>query len=187
MLNLWSGSPRSSRWLITSISPDSTNLKTCNLFSKTLLLFGQRWLMELCGGLHHAVLGSQDWKHLLEIKKLTRERQPQTPQQPRTNTTSIHKRAQTHSTRCRKREQNSKSARNLQQTSTKPSHNTHAAFTLTDHLEKRQKAETELLNGFVCMRVCVCLRTTNSHKRHTPTVVACIVWVLISQCVHCNP
>lgn len=132
-------------------------LKTCDLLSKTFVLLGQRGLMELCGGLHHAVLGSQDWKHFLEIKILTRERQPQTPQQPRTNTTSSHKRAQTHSTGRRKREQNSKSALNLQQTSTKPSHNAHAAFTLTDQWGGKTRAETGTLNGFVCM--CVKLMT----------------------------
>lgn len=108
--------------------------------------------MELSGSLHHTVLGSEDRKHFLEIKILTRERQPQqsqTPRQTRTNTTGNHRRAQTHSTGRRKRKQNSKSARILQQTPTKSSHNVHAAFT------HRLVGETK---GWSFESVCLCMK-----------------------------
>lgn len=164
--------------------PHSTHLKTCNLLAKTFLLFGQSWLMELRGGLHHAVLGSQDWKHFLEIKILTRERQPQTPQQPRTNTTSIHKRAQTHSTGRRKREQKSKSARNLQQTSTKPSHSAHAAFRLTDQWEERQRQKLIFLHCVYLIEQLMAIRDMHPLWLHA----WCVIFEFhLHYCVHCNP
>lgn len=162
----------------------NTYLKTGNLLSKPLLLIGECWLVELRSGLHHAVLGSQDWKHFLEIKILTRERQPQTPRQPRTNTTGNHKRAQTHSTGRRKREQNSKSALNLQQTSTKPSHNAHAAFTLTDRWEKQRQE----IFGCVCVWRTSChLNTKYNTHIHAHTHSCCCMQCVIEYCAHSDP
>lgn len=50
------------------------HLQPGDLFSKLLLLLGQGGLVELGVGLHDAVLRSQDWQHLMEVKILTGER-----------------------------------------------------------------------------------------------------------------